>query len=34
MALFDVTGANLQITPFQLKQLVKLELTQRINDHA
>jgi hypothetical protein len=34
MALFDVAGANLQITPFQLKQLVELELTQRINEHA
>jgi hypothetical protein len=34
MALFDVTGANLQIAPFELKQLVELELTQKINEHS
>jgi hypothetical protein len=34
MALFAVTGANLRITPFELKKLVELELTQRINEHA
>ena len=31
MALFAVTGANLQIAPFELKQLVELELTQKVN---
>jgi hypothetical protein len=34
MALFSITGANLQIAPFELKQLVELKLTQRINEHA
>jgi hypothetical protein len=34
MALFAVTGANLQIAPFELKQLVELQLTQKINEHA
>jgi hypothetical protein len=34
MALFAVTGGNLEVAPFQLKQLVELKLTQKINDHA